>query len=100
MKTTTVWMFTTLLALALPLAGCGSSEPSEDDMFEAIAAWDQSGQMFGSPSNMKKDTKKLGCEKTGEKSYKCMIGSRDGKGMALPMTFTTGDDRWLVMPAH
>ena len=96
----TMKMYAGLFALTLGLAGCGTSEPSEDEMFEAMAAWDQTGQMFGPPSKMKEDTKKVGCEKAGEKTYKCMIGSRDGKGMVLPFNFTKSDGKWLMMPAN
>ncbi|MGJ9419679.1 hypothetical protein ACHAC9_18290 [Massilia sp. CMS3.1] len=88
-----------LLALSLSLAGCGTSEPTENDMFEAMAASDHNQQMFGSPEKLKVSTKKIGCEKTGEKTYKCTIGQRDGKGMALPLNFTKGDDRWMMLPA-
>lgn len=98
MKRTT--LLTTLFALTLGLTACGTSEPSEDEMFEAMAAMDQTGQMFGPLSKMKDDTKKVGCEKTGEKTYKCMIGSRDGKGMVLPFSFTKSDGKWLMMPAN
>lgn len=96
----TMKTFASLFALTLGLAGCGTSEPSEDQMFEAIAAADQTSNSSAELAKMKEKTKKLGCEKTGEKSYKCMIGSRDGKGIAMPLSFTKSDGKWLMMPAN
>lgn len=86
-----------LLAMSLSLAGCGTSEPTESEMFEAMLASDHKQQMFGSPEKLKESTKKIACEKTGEKTYKCTIGQRGGQGMALPLNFTKGEDRWMML---
>ena len=97
MKLFSVSTLGTLLALGVSLAGCGTSEPSEHEMFEAMLASDNKQQMWGSPEKLKEDARKIGCEKTGEKTYKCTIGQRSGQGMALPLNFTKGDDRWVLL---
>jgi hypothetical protein len=84
------------LAVSFSLAGCGSSEPSETEMFDAMIAYDQNHMFFGRPEKFKTDAKKLGCEKAGEKSYKCLVGKRDGKGGAMPAKFMKTDGRWVM----
>jgi len=94
------------LAMSLSLAGCGSSEPTESEMFDAMLASDRQQQMLGSAEKtkekmkMQEKVKKIGCEKSGEKTYKCTIGQRSGQGMAMPLSFTKGDDGWVVMTGN
>lgn len=97
MKRITMW--TTMLALTLGLAGCGTSEPSEDEMFETMATSGQATQ-GETPEKLKENMKKVGCDKAGEKTYKCMVGRRDGKGIVLPLNFTKSDGKWLLMPGN
>jgi len=88
-----------ILGLAINLAGCGTSEPSENEMFDALLEFDQNHMFFGKPEKFKEESKKLGCEKTGEKSFKCLLGSRDGKGGSLPFSFMKADGKWVASMA-
>jgi hypothetical protein len=93
------------LAMSLSLAGCGSSEPTESEMFDAMVASNHQ-QMSGSAEKtqekmkLKEKVKKIACEKSGEKTYKCTVGQRSGQGMALPLSFTKGDDGWVVLTGN
>lgn len=85
-----------MLGLVIALSGCGTSEPSESEMFAAMIDFDANHQFFGKPEKLKEESKKLGCEKIGEKTFKCLIGSRDGKGMSLPFNFMKSDGKWVM----
>lgn len=77
------------------LTGCGVSEPSENEMFDAMAKSDPTHQIWGPREKMAETTKKVTCEKAGEKTFKCLIGNREGTGMTLPVTFTKADSGWV-----
>jgi hypothetical protein len=76
-----------LLSAAL-LTGCGSGEPSETEMYEAMQ------QTFLKTESGREDFKKGGCEKTGENTYKCSFGSKKNGGMAMNLGFTKIDGHW------
>lgn len=86
----------TVLVMAATLAACGASEPSESDMFDAMIAYDENQAFFGKPEKFRADAKKLGCEKVGEKTYKCLVGQRDGKGGSMPFSFMKADGKWVM----
>jgi outer membrane lipoprotein SlyB len=106
MKLRSFPMAAAALAMSLSLAGCGSSEPTESEMFDAMLASDHQQQMSGSAEKtkekikMQEKVKKIACEKSGEKTYKCTVGQRSGQGMALPLSFTKGDDGWVVLTGN
>lgn len=89
-----------LVALSMGLAGCGASEPSENDMFDALARFDTGQQMFGPRDKMSSDMKKVSCEKAGDKTFKCLIGSPDGTGLNFPFIFTKTDNGWMAAPSN
>jgi len=84
------------LAAVMSLAGCGAREPSEGEMFDAMIAYDQNQSLFGKPEKFREEAKKLGCEKVGEKSYKCLVGQRSGKGGSMPFNFMNADGKWVM----
>jgi len=79
-----------VLLSAVMLTGCGSGEPSETEMYEAVQ------QTFLKSGSGREDFKKGGCEKTGEKNFKCSFGSKKNGGMAMNLGFTKIDGQWQV----
>jgi major membrane immunogen (membrane-anchored lipoprotein) len=92
MKTNAITLI--FLPLSIVLTGCGSSEPSEAEMFDAMK--NSSMQLVNESDRA--DFRKSGCEKTGEKTFKCAFGFKDGKGTAMNMGFTKVDGKWQIMP--
>ena len=93
-------LLASVVTLTIGLSGCGISEPSENEMFDALAKFDTNHQTFGPREKMSSDMKKVSCEKAGDKSFKCLIGSPDGTGMNLPYIFTKADDGWAATPGN
>jgi len=91
MKTRTISLV--VLLSAVMLTGCGSGEPSETEMFEAM----RRGFDKGLTESDRADFKKGGCEKTGEKTYKCSFGSKKNGGAALNLGFTKIDGQWQAV---
>lgn len=88
-----------VLAAASMLSGCGTGEPSENDLFDAMLAADQQQLLFGKPEKFRTEAKKLGCEKTGEKSYKCLIGQRNGEAGSVAFSFMKAEGKWVMVSA-
>lgn len=83
-------------ALAASLAACGAREPSQSDMFEALAGNTMTRELFGSLATMEKEAKKAGCEKQGERTFKCGVADKDGKGMVMNFSFVQVDGKWQL----
>ena len=88
-----------VLAAVSMLSGCGTGEPSESDLFDAMLAADGEHLLFGKPEKFRAEAKKLGCEKTGEKSYKCLVGQRSGEGGSAAFNFMKADGKWVMVSA-
>ena len=81
-----------LIFCAALLAACGNSEPSEMEMFDAMK---NSGLDLIRESD-RTDFKKGACEKAGEKTFKCGVGSNTGKGMTMNFSFVKVDGKWQM----
>lgn len=84
-----------LLFPAILLSACGVSEPSAADMFGAIQN-SPAKHLFSSQDEFEKYFKKTGCDKAGDKTFKCGIGAKDGQGTVMAFSYVNVDGQWQL----
>lgn len=83
------------LGAVLLLSACGAKEPSQAEMFETLASG-PTKMLFESVDKLEANAKKTGCEKVGEKTFKCGITSKTGEGQVMNYSFVNVDGNWKL----
>lgn len=84
-----------LLVPAILLSACGASEPSAAEIFGAIQN-SPAKHLFNSQDEFETYFKKTGCDKAGEKTFKCGIAAKDGTGTVTTFSYVNVDGQWQL----
>ena len=87
-----VGKFALVCLSAFVFAGCGTHEPSTEDIQKALIAAEPNADK--SALDVVKNLVKVSCTANGDKSYRCDVANKDGKGAVATFRMVKTDSGW------